>query len=88
MFDRNLPTSVYSNLYQRDRKWNGIFSSHFIYLDGIPLASADSVQSEFYAPEAHIMYLIVVSWFPISFEMGGSGPLNMGPETSLVGSFA
>ncbi len=28
----------------------------------------------FYAPEVHIMYLTVVSWFLISFVMGGSGP--------------
>jgi hypothetical protein len=27
----------------------------------------------FYAPEAHIMYLTVVSWFLISFVMGGGG---------------
>ena len=30
--------------------------------------------SYFYAPEAHIMYLTVVSWFLISFVMGRSGP--------------
>ncbi len=29
---------------------------------------------KFYAPEAHIMYLTVVSWFLISFVMRGSGP--------------
>jgi len=51
----------------------------------------------FYAPEAHIMPLTVVSWFLISFVMGGerpeqgeqvSTPLSVGPETSLVGSCA
>ncbi len=28
----------------------------------------------FYAPEGHIMYLTVVSWFLISFVIGGSDP--------------
>ncbi len=28
----------------------------------------------FYTPEEHIMYLPVVSWFLISFVMGGNGP--------------
>jgi hypothetical protein len=31
------------------------------------------IDSLFYAPEAHIMYLTASSWFLISFVMGGSG---------------
>jgi hypothetical protein len=31
------------------------------------------IRNYFYAPEAHIIYLTVVSWFLISFVMGGSG---------------
>jgi hypothetical protein len=50
-------------------------AKHFIFV--LYFMTGESLYSSFfYAPEAHIMYLTVVSWFLISFVMGegGRGP--------------